>query len=82
MLPTDAQTWVNRHLKFTHGYGLVMSPVHLKDQEGLPILTIKNIPPASTTGLQVTQPRIYYGEEPDSYAIVKAQTPGIRLSAW
>ena len=75
LLPTDAQTWVNRHLKFTHGYGLVMSPVHLKDQEGLPILSIKNIPPASTTGFQVTQPRIYYGEEPDSYAIVKAQTP-------
>ena len=75
LLPTDAQTWVNRHLKFTHGYGLVMSPVHLKDREGLPILAIKNIPPVSTTGFQVTQPRIYYGEEPDSYAIVKAQTP-------
>jgi uncharacterized protein len=75
LLPVDAQTWVNRHLKFTHGYGLVMSPVHLKDSEGLPILTIKNIPPASSADLEVTQPRIYYGEEPDSYAIVKGATP-------
>ncbi|HEX4210885.1 MAG TPA: UPF0182 family protein, partial [Candidatus Binataceae bacterium] len=75
LLPTDAQTWVNRHLKFTHGYGLVMSPVHLKDQEGLPVLSIKNIPPTSNTGFEVTQPRIYYGEEPDSYVIVKGQTP-------
>jgi uncharacterized membrane protein (UPF0182 family) len=75
LLPTEAQTWVNRHLKFTHGYGLVMSPVHLKDQEGLPVLAIKNIPPISTTGFEVTQPRIYYGEEPDSYAIVKGQSP-------
>ncbi|HTT77591.1 MAG TPA: UPF0182 family protein [Candidatus Binataceae bacterium] len=75
LLPPEAQTWVNRHLKFTHGFGLVMSPVDLKDQEGLPVLLIKNIPPASTTGFQVTQPRIYYGEEPDSYVIVKAQTP-------
>jgi hypothetical protein len=75
LLPTEAQTWVNRHLKFTHGYGLVMSPVHLKDQEGLPVLAIKNIPPVSNTGFEVTQPRIYYGEEPDSYAVVKGQTP-------
>jgi uncharacterized membrane protein (UPF0182 family) len=74
LLPAEAQTWVNRHLKFTHGYGLVMSPVHLKDQEGLPVLAIKNIPPISTTGFEVTQPRIYYGEEPDSYVIVKGQT--------
>jgi uncharacterized protein len=76
LLPPNAQTWVNRHLKFTHGYGLVMSPVHLKDSEGLPILDIKNIPPASSsTTLDVTQPRIYYGEEPDSYVIVKGQSP-------
>ena len=31
LLPQNAQTWVNRHLKFTHGYGLVMSPVNTKD---------------------------------------------------
>jgi uncharacterized protein len=52
-----------------------MSPVNTKDQEGLPILSIKNIPPQSDTGLKVTQPGIYYGEEPDVYSIVKAQTP-------
>jgi uncharacterized protein len=75
LLPADAQTWVNRHLKFTHGYGLVMSPVNVKDREGLPVLAIKNIPPISDTGFGVTQPRIYYGEETNSYVIVKAATP-------
>ncbi|MGA2411212.1 MAG: UPF0182 family protein, partial [Candidatus Binataceae bacterium] len=55
LLPQEAQTWVNRHLKFTHGYGLVMNAVHTKDQEGLPILAIKNIPPTSTFGFDVTQ---------------------------
>ncbi|HEX3408858.1 MAG TPA: UPF0182 family protein, partial [Candidatus Binataceae bacterium] len=75
LLPDNAQTWVNRHLKFTHGYGVVMSPVNTKDQEGLPILSIKNIPPSSDAGLKVTQPGIYYGEEPDVYSVVKAQTP-------
>jgi uncharacterized membrane protein (UPF0182 family) len=27
-LPSEAQTWINRQLKFTHGYGIVMSPVN------------------------------------------------------
>ena len=75
LLPESAQTWVNRHLKFTHGYGLVMSPVNTKDQEGLPILSVKNIPPQSDVGLKVTQPGIYFGEEPDVYSIVNALTP-------
>jgi uncharacterized membrane protein (UPF0182 family) len=75
LLPQTAQTWVNRHLKFTHGYGLVMSPVNTKDQEGLPVLYVKNIPPQSTVGINVPQPGIYYGTLPDNYVIVKAQTP-------
>ncbi len=75
LLPENAQTWINRHLKFTHGYGLVMSPVNTKDQEGLPVLYVKNIPPQSDVGLKVDQPGIYYGEEPDVYAIVNANTP-------
>jgi len=75
LLAPSAQTWVNQHLKFTHGYGIVMSPVHTKNQEGLPILYIKNIPPQSDIGINVTQPGIYFGEEPDVYAIVKALTP-------
>ncbi len=75
LLPPDAQTWVNRHLKFTHGYGIVMSPVHAKDQEGLPLLYIKNIPPQSSVGIKIVQPGIYFGEEPDVYAIAKGLTP-------
>ena len=75
LLPQNAQTWVNRHLKFTHGYGLVMNPVNTKDQEGLPVLYIKNIPPQSRVGIEVTRPGIYYGTLPDNYVIVKAQTP-------
>ncbi len=75
LLPPDAQTWINRHLKFTHGYGLVMSPVNAKDQQSLPVLYIKNIPPQSSLSIKVSQPGIYFGEEPDVYALVKARTP-------
>jgi uncharacterized protein len=36
LLPPNAQTWVNRHVLFTHGNGAVMSPVTRKTTEGLP----------------------------------------------
>jgi uncharacterized protein len=75
LLPENAQTWVNRHLKFTHGSGLTMSPVNEKDSEGLPVFYIKNIPAESSVGFKIPQPAIYFGQEPDNYAIVKAATP-------
>ncbi|MBE9032265.1 UPF0182 family protein [filamentous cyanobacterium LEGE 11480] len=66
-LPTEAQTWVNQHLKYTHGYGLAMSPVNQVSSDGLPEFYVKNIPPASNVKLDIAQPEIYYGEETDSY---------------
>ncbi|MFZ0245196.1 UPF0182 family protein [Candidatus Binatus sp.] len=74
-LPENAQTWVNQHLKFTHGAGLAMSPVNRKDTEGLPVFYIKDIPAVSDVGLKVTQPAIYFGEERDNYAVVDSATP-------
>jgi len=75
LLPQNAQTWVNRHLLFTHGFGAVMSPVTLKSAEGLPVFYLQNIPPVSTGGPPITQPRIYFGERSDDYVIVKGSTP-------
>jgi uncharacterized membrane protein (UPF0182 family) len=71
LLPANAQTWVNRHVLFTHGNGLVMSPVTRKTGEGLPIFYLQNIPPEAAGGPPVTQPRIYFGEETNDYVIVK-----------
>ena len=70
-LPQDAQSWVNRRLQFTHGYGVVMSPVNEVVQEGLPELFLRDIP--VTGKLPVTRPEIYYGEEPEHYVIVKTK---------
>jgi hypothetical protein len=75
LLPSNAQTWVNRHVLFTHGNGAVMSPVTRKSVEGLPVLYLRDIPPVADGGPQIREPRIYYGEEPDSYVIVKGSTP-------
>ncbi|MFH1683510.1 MAG: UPF0182 family protein [Candidatus Margulisiibacteriota bacterium] len=70
-LPEKAHTWVNRHLKFTHGYGLCLSPVNEQTPEGLPDLIVKNIPPETKTDLKIKRPEIYYGEETNEYVILK-----------
>ncbi len=75
LLPPNAQTWVNRHVLFTHGNGVVMSPVTHKSAEGLPIFYLRDIPPVAAGGPEIREPRIYYGEETDTYVIVKGSTP-------
>ena len=74
LLPPNAQTWVNRHVLFTHGNGVVMSPVTRTSAEGLPLFYLRDIPPVATGGPEIREPRIYYGEE-TSYVIVKGSTP-------
>jgi uncharacterized membrane protein (UPF0182 family) len=75
LLPPNAQTWVNRHVLFTHGNGVVMSPVTRKSAEGLPLFYLHDIPPVATGGPEIHEPRIYYGEETDTYVIVRGSTP-------
>src|SRR5208282_4937424 len=75
LLSANAQTWVNQHLLFTHGDGVVMSPVTQKSAEGLPIFYLKDIPPAAEGGPLITEPRIYFGQSAAGYVIVKSGTP-------
>ena len=75
LLPPNAQTWVNRHVLFTHGNGAVMSPVTRKSAEGLPLFYLRDIPPVADVGPRIDEPRIYFGEQTDDYVIVKGSTP-------
>jgi uncharacterized membrane protein (UPF0182 family) len=72
-LPPQANTWVNRHLTYTHGYGLAASPVNEVTNEGLPRLFIKDLPPSFEPGLEVVRPEIYYGEKTDAYVLVNTK---------
>ncbi|MBA7650955.1 hypothetical protein ES703_58770 [subsurface metagenome] len=72
-LPPQANTWVNRHLIYTHGYGLTLSPVNEVTSEGLPRLFIKDLPPSFEPDLKVERPEIYYGEKTDEYVLVKTK---------
>ena len=64
-----SQTWQNRHLVYTHGYGLVASPSNGVLPDGSPEFLVKDIPPQSTQ-LEINQPAIYYGEKLPGYAFV------------
>ena len=75
LLSANAQTWVNLHLLFTHGNGVVMSPVTQKSAEGLPNFYLKDIPPVASGGPAITEPRIYFGQSAGGYVIVKGSTP-------
>jgi uncharacterized protein len=63
--------WVNQHLIYTHGYGLCLGPVNESTPDGLPVLFIKDIPPASSISLKVTRPEIYYGQLSNNYCLVR-----------
>jgi len=73
-LPQEAQTWVNQRLKYTHGYGFVMSPVNRATSDGLPELYVKDIPPVSSVNLPIKRPAIYYGEETNHYIFTGTST--------
>jgi hypothetical protein len=57
------RNWINEHLTFTHGFGLTLGPVNQVTQEGLPVLFVKDLPPATSVSvLKVDRPEIYFGE--------------------
>jgi len=66
----NANTWQNKHLIYTHGYGIVMSKVNSVTEEGQPDFLIKDIPPENSTDIDIKEPRIYFGEKTNEYAIV------------
>ncbi|MDD5922583.1 MAG: UPF0182 family protein [Eubacteriales bacterium] len=66
-----SDTWLNRHLKYTHGYGAGLSKVNTVQENGQPDLLVKNIPPKSSVKeIEITEPRIYFGELSEDYSLV------------
>ena len=66
--------WINERLTYTHGYGLVASPVNRISPEGLPEFFLKDIPPAGSGLPAVTRPEIYYGELGNDYVFVRTRS--------
>lgn len=75
-LDDSAQTWVNKYLKYTHGYGAVVTPVNQVTSQGQPEMWVENIPPSTTIPeLEITRPEIYYGQLTNDYVIVNTEEP-------
>lgn len=69
-------TWVNEHLKFTHGYGVALSPVNEIADNRLPNLFVKDLPPVISRGadaLKIERPEVYFGEKTNQWVIVNTQ---------
>lgn len=68
-LPKEAQNWENTHLRYTHGYGAVVSPA--AQDADIPIVWyLRDLNMTSDVGFSVKYPDIYYGQEDYKYAIV------------
>ena len=67
-LPT--RTFINEHLTYTHGMGVTLGPSNQVTAEGLPVLWVKDLPPASELPeVKVTRPQIYFGEQSNEYIL-------------
>ncbi len=67
------ESWINRHLRYTHGNGVALSPVNRITSEGQPDVILGNIPPRGDTDLVIDRPQIYFGELTDHYIIVNTE---------
>jgi uncharacterized protein len=70
-LPT--RTFVNEHLTFTHGMGLTMGPTNEITAEGLPVLWVQDLPPASSIALPISRPQIYFGELASTFVLAPSR---------
>jgi uncharacterized membrane protein (UPF0182 family) len=87
LVPKQAQTWVNQHLVYTHGYGFTMSPVNRVGEGSLPFYYVKDIGTPDDPGglntsspfirdsIPIYRPRIYYGEITNNYVMTETKVP-------
>ena len=81
-VPAAQQNWVNLHLAYTHGNGVVAAPANQTDPEnpGQPLYTVGQVPPVDNSPGKVftlTHSQIYYGELSPTYSIVNTKQPEI-----
>lgn len=68
-----SQSWVNRHLVYTHGYGIVAAPTNAATPQGDPDFLVSGIPLREDAPIDVTRPQLYFGENLPGYALVDAE---------
>ena len=73
-------SWVARHLTYTHGYGVVLSPANAKERTGSRCSPSRTSRSRTSGGApEITQPEIYFGEDQSGYVIVNTGAKEIDL---
>ncbi|NUR25587.1 MAG: UPF0182 family protein [Catenulispora sp.] len=67
-VPADQRNWVNDHLKYTHGYGVVAAKGNAASPEGSPDYVEHNLP--ATGALGAYEQRVYFSAGLPDYSIV------------
>jgi len=67
-----SQSWVNQHLVYTHGYGVIAAPTNAA-VDGNPDFVASGIPVTKDAPLSPEQPDLYFGEHQPGYALVDAK---------
>ncbi len=71
-LPPDAMTWDNTHLRYTHGYGITLSPANMVNPDGNPIFWVRDLENATEfPEFRLDRPQIYFGELTSNYVVVR-----------
>ena len=81
-VPAAQRNWINLHLAYTHGNGVVAAPANKtdKDNPGQPSYTAGDVPQSDSSKdriFTVDNSQIYYGEQSPTYSIVDTKQPEI-----
>ena len=76
------QSWVNTHLQYTHGYGVVAAAGNVANTSNLPHFLAGSIPEtAKSAALVVSHPAVYYAPGDSEYVIVDTKQPEVQYQA-
>ena len=68
-----AQNWVNTHLTYTHGYGIVANASNAVTSQGLPSFLVRDLPPKGLKELIPEEAGVYFGERMTGYSVVRTK---------
>lgn len=70
-LTGDQTNWIQEHMVYTHGNGIVAAPANQVGSDGYPSFEVTDV--SNQKFVKIDQPRIYYGRLATTYAIVGSE---------
>jgi uncharacterized membrane protein (UPF0182 family) len=68
-IPQDS--WVAKHVTYTHGYGLAMAPSTASTSSDEPNFIVRDVPVRTDAEeLELENPRVYFGEDLSGYVVI------------